>query len=127
MKKAVKIISLALVVVIVGAMLASCSKMLSGTNSSSASVLGMGGKSSYTFSGNNVTLTITLDLSVLGSSTSEYKGKYEITKAADGTENITFTFEGDGSSFSGTYSFEEGTTESGAKTIIVGGSTFTKQ
>ena len=127
MKNAIRIISIALVIVIVGVMLVSCSKMLMGTYSSSASVLGLaGGKMSYTFSGSNVTITITTE--ILGStSTSEYKGTYEITKATDGTENITFKFEGDGSSYSGTYSFSEGKTDAGVKTIIIGGSTYTKQ
>ncbi|MBR6052139.1 MAG: hypothetical protein IKP68_13180 [Clostridia bacterium] len=125
MKKAVKIISLALVVVIVGAMLVSCAKMLSGTYSNGigdATVLG--GKSSYTFSGNKVTLTLTI--SVIATSTTEYKGTYEITKAADGTESIKFTFEDDGSSFSGTYSFEEGKNDTGAY-IMIGGSKYYKQ
>ena len=108
MKKAIRIISIALVIIIVGTMLASCSKMLMGTYSGSGSLFGVaGGKISYKFAGNKVTITVTAE--VLGfSKTSEYKGTYEIAKATDGTENITLKFEGDGSSYSGTYSFEDG-------------------
>lgn len=112
MKKAVKIISFALVVVIVGAMLASCSKMLSGTYSGKGSVFGVvGGEISYKFVGSNVTITVTAE--VLGfSKTTEYKGKYEI-KEADGKENITFTFDGDGSKYSGTSTFSDGKDDTG--------------
>lgn len=118
MKKAVKIISLALAVIIVGVMLVSCSKMLSGTYSSSTEFLG--NKSSYKFSGSNVALSIT----ILGASTSTYDGKYEI-KNVDGKQKITFTFEGDGSSFSGTYSFNEGK-DNGGNYIEIDGSRYYK-
>ena len=121
MKKAVKIISLALVVIIVGVMLASCAKTLSGTYTA-GSVLGR----SYTFSGNKVTLTVKLDLSILGSSTSEFKGTYEITKATDGSESITFTFEGDDKTYNGTYSFEQGKDDAGAFIVIAGDKLYKK-
>ena len=125
MKKAVKIMSLALVVIIVGVMLVSCAKTLSGTYSNAVGNTEiLGGKSSYTFSGNNVTISITI--SVIATSTTEYKGTYEITKATDGTENITFNFEGDGSSFSGTYSFAEGKDDTGAF-ISIGGTKYYKK
>lgn len=125
MKKAVKIISLALVVVIVGAMLASCSKMLLGTYSGKGSVFGViGGEISYKFAGSNVTIAVTTE--VLGfSKTTEYKGKYEI-KESDGKETITFTFEGDGSTYNGTSSFAEGKDDTGAY-IMIGGSKYYKQ
>ena len=123
MKKAIRIISIALVIIIVGTMLASCSKMLMGTYSGT----GLLSKQSYTFSGNKVTLTLTVDLSVLGSSTTELKGTYEITKATDGTQSITFTFDDkDGSSYSGTYSFDDGKDDTGAF-IKIGGSTYYKK
>ena len=126
MKKTLRIVSIALVIIIVGTMLASCSKMLMGTYSSSGSVLGLAGaKVSYTFSGSKVTITVTTE--ILGStSTSEYKGTYEIAKATDGTENITLKFEGDGSSYSGTYSFDDGKDDTGAF-IKIGGSTYYKK
>ena len=130
MKKTIKIISITLVIAMLTLVLASCGpKILLGTYTSEGSLGSIAGaKTSYTFSGvKNVTLTSTTTL--LGStSTSEYKGTYELKTAADGTQQITLTFEdSDASSYSGTYTFEQGKTEDGVETIKIGMSTYTKK
>ena len=127
MKKTIRIIAVLVIVAMACAMLASCSKMLFGTYSGEANLAGAAGvKASYKFAGSSVTLTITKSL--LGSSsTSEYKGTYSIDKTEDGAEQITLTFEGDGSSYSGTSSFAEGKNADGKSFIKIGGIEFTKQ
>ena len=126
MKKALRIVSIALVIIIVGAMLASCSKMLMGTYSGSGSLFGVaGGTITYKFSGSSVTTTITAE--ILGfSKTTEYTGKYEIKAAEDGKETITFTYEGDGSSYSGTSSFAQGKNDTGTYIEIDGAKYYKK-
>ncbi|MBQ9510699.1 MAG: hypothetical protein IJR55_03280 [Clostridia bacterium] len=127
MKKIAKIISIMLVLCVAVLALASCAKTLSGTYSSSGSLLGIaGGKTSYTFSGNKVTLTVTTE--ILGSSsTDEYAGTYEIKEATDGTQQITLTFtDSDASSYSGTFSFAEGKDDNGVATVTIGRLTYTK-
>ena len=127
MKKTIRIIAVLVVAVMVCAMLASCSKMLFGTYSGEANLLIAGAKASYKFAGSSVTLTITTSSIIGSSSTSEYKGTYTIDKTEDGAEQITFTFEGDGSSYSGTSSFSEGKNANGKSYIKIGGIEFTKQ
>ncbi|MBQ8419351.1 MAG: hypothetical protein IJY37_03195 [Clostridia bacterium] len=106
MKTMKRVLALALAVVMVFA-LVSCSKKLSGTYSAEVDAIIVGGKTSYTFSGKNVTITLTGN-SILGSKTTEYEGTYEITEAADGTMSITFTFEdAEADKYSKTHSFEE--------------------
>lgn len=127
MKKTIRIIAVLLLVAMACAMLASCSKILFGTYSGEAGLGSLAGaKLTYKFSGTGVKLIITT--SILGSSsTSEYKGKYTIDKAEDGTEQITFTFEGDGSTYSGTSSFSSGKNADGKSFIKIGGVEYTKQ
>lgn len=125
MKKAIRIISIALVIIIVGTMLASCSKMLSGTYTASIGGDLAGLKTSYTFSGNRVTKTTTGSL-IGSSSTTEIKGKYEIKEATDGTQSITFTFESDGSTTTSTETFSEGKDDNGAF-VVIGGVTYYKK
>lgn len=127
MKKAVKIISLALVVVIVGAMLASCSKMLSGTYTVSGDYVVVGTKTSLTFNGNKVTVTNTVT-SIIGSTEpKDYIGTYEIKTGTDGTQTITFTFDEENDNLmKGTHTFEEKTVE-GKKIIVIDKTEFIKK
>ena len=103
----------------------SCGKTLSGTYTAGGDFGGIvGGKTSYTFSGSKVTISVTGSL--LGSSkTTEYKGEYEIIEAEDGTMSIKFTFEdSDAKEYTGTKSFKE---DKDAGTITIGMITYTKQ
>ena len=117
-----RVLALALVCVMVFA-LASCAKKLSGTYTAEAGLGGLvGGKTSYTFSGSKVTVSVTGSL--LGSSkTTEYEGKYEITEADDGSMSITFTFgDADAKQYSGTFNFVDN-----KDSIKIGLLTYTKQ
>ena len=127
MKKAIRIISIALVIIIVGAMLASCSKMLSGTYTATGDLLVVGTKTSLTFSGNKVTVTSTVT-SIIGSTEpKDYKGTYEIKTGTDGTQTITFTFDEDNDNImSGTHTFEEKTVD-GQRIIVIDKTEFTKK
>ena len=106
MKKFVRVLSVALVVVMLCASLASCSKV-SGTYEADLTAFGTGVKVSYDFGAfKKVTMTVTA--SVLGQSeTKTYEGKYEITEKEDDKMEITFTFEdesGDAKTYGGTQS-----------------------
>lgn len=112
--------ALAMVLVMLCGMFAACGSMLAGTYSNSLGGDTIGGKVSYTFSGKKVTISATVSLIV--SSTSEFEGEYEITKAEDGTKNITFTFEdSDASKYSGSFAFDEGKDEENGAYISIGG------
>lgn len=129
MKKTTKILSLAIALLTVAVVISSCAmNVLLGTYTNDAGGTLAGYKVSYTFKvGNKVVVTSTSTL--LGSSkTVEYEGTYKILKATDGTKQIVLTFESeDASSYSGTYSFSEGTAEDGkTPTITIGMSTYTK-
>lgn len=109
-KNIIRVSALALVIVMLTAVLASCGGP-SGTYES-AEVIGSG--LSYTFKGSKVTIKVKL----LGTVTS-FEGKYKI----DG-EEITFTFEDedDGADkYSGTMTFEQGDDY-----IKIGGVKYTK-
>ena len=99
MKKTfVKAMAMALALVTVICLLASCGTKLSGTYEAKA--LGTG--ASFTFKGSSVTIK----LSVIGFSGDGVEGKYEIKD-----DQITFTFESDDSSvkeYNGTFDFEKG-------------------
>lgn len=125
MKKTVRILSLTLAVLMLAATaltLASCSTKLSGTYEGKADLFGFAGASvSYEFSGSKVTVTVTG--SVLGFEKSETKkGTYEIKDKDDGTQTITFTY--DGESSSDTVPFSQ---DKDAKTITIGGITYNKK
>lgn len=122
-KTAIRIISLALVAIMLLSVLCSCATTLSGTYSGKADVFGLAGAEvTYKFSGSKV--TVTSKANVLGfEKTTEYSGTYKIADSDDGKQTITFTFDGDASSFSGTSSFSMDK-ESG--TIKIGGITYTK-
>ena len=127
MTKLTKVLALVLVAAMLCLVLASCGKTLSGTYSAEASLGGLvGGKTSFTFKGSKVILTVTGSNFITGSSTTEYEGTYEITEAEDGTMSITFEFEDnndDTKSFGGTHSFSE---NKDAGTIKIGIITYTK-
>jgi|GEM_PF-867432 len=126
MKKTVKIIALTMVLVMAVVLLASCSKTLSGTYSGEIGFGStIGAKATYKFSGGNVTLTVSGSL--LGTTAStEYKGTYTIEQKDDGTETITFNFDGEDTNYNGTFDFSEGKTDDGKPTIKIGLITYTK-
>ena len=112
-KTIIKIMALALVAVMVCAVLVSCAKTLSGEYMAEGDLLGvLEGKTTYKFSGKNVTITNVSGIFVL-EKTTKYDGTYEIYEE-DGKEYIKFTFEDDdASSYNTTWLFEE--TEEGIK------------
>lgn len=122
MKKTMKWLAVAMAVVMLCMTLVACAKTLSGTYSAELDLAIAGGKTSYTFSGSKVTVSVTNEL--FGKSeTKEYTGKYEITEAEDGSMTIALTFENaDAKSYTGSYSFAE--TETGIK---IGMIEYTKQ
>ena len=124
MKKLTKVIALVVVAAMLCLALASCGKTLSGTYTAGGDIGGLAGaKTSYTFSGSKVTVSVTTTL--LGSqNTTEYEGKYEIEEAKDGSMTIKFTFEdSDAKEYTGEYKFAE---DKDAKTITIGVITYTK-
>lgn len=126
MKIMKKVLAFTLVIAMVFA-LASCGgKKLSGTYTAGGDLLGLaGGKTSYTFSGSNVTVSVTA--TVLGASkTTEYKGTYAITEAADGSMTISMTFE-DSDASEYTISNKVFKEDKEAGTITIGLITYTKQ
>lgn len=118
MKKTARILSLVLTVVLLGALLASCSGKPSGKY----------GTSSYTmeFSGSKVTITTSL----LGATVSA-TGRFEMGKDENGKKTITFDFSNDGNSsilslFNGTQSYNQGKDDNGSY-IEVGGVKYYKK
>lgn len=88
----IKIFALTLVVVLACAVLVSCGKTLSGEYTVSLGDTSIAGtKTTYKFSGKNVTITNVSGL-VGFEKTTTFEGTYEITEE-DGKEYITFTFE----------------------------------
>ena len=103
MKKSIKIVAVAMVVLMLCLSLASCGKTLTGEYESDA---GLFGKTSYEFSGKTVKISYT---SILGTVNS-IEGEYSIDD-----DEITFTFEDvdeekeeDAKKLDGTFTFEEG-------------------
>ena len=129
MKKTMKILTLVMALVLVCCVFASCANTLSGTYSAEAGGALASGKISLTFSGKNVTITTVAGI-VGFTSTSEVEGTYEIAEAADGSQTITITVEGDAEgeakSVLGTQSFSKGKDANGNDTITVGILTLTK-
>jgi hypothetical protein len=109
----IKIFALTLVVVLACAVLVSCGKTLSGEYTASLGDTSIAGtKTTYKFSGKNVTITNVSGLAGFEKTTT-FEGTYEITEE-DGKEYITFTFEDeDASAYSKKSTFEE--TENGIK------------
>lgn len=104
MKKALKVVALAMVAVMLCAVLASCGKTLSGKYSSKE-VLGTG--TTFEFKGSKVTIT----MKAMGVELGSVEGKYSIKD-----DKITLTFEETDDEktkeelkkYSGTFDFEQG-------------------
>lgn len=113
----VKALALALALVTVVCLLASCGKTISGTYAAdvgSTSIIG--GSATYKFSGSKVTISVTAGIAGFEKTTA-FEGKYEINE-----DQITFTFEdSDAGKYNGTQSFEKGDDY-----IKIGGVTYTK-
>ena len=98
MKKSVRILALAMALLMVTFVFASCGKTLKGTYS--AEIAGTGVE--MTFEGKNVTIALKLLGAELGSSTGTYKIE---------DDKITLTFDSDNDkvkAYNGTFDFEEG-------------------
>ena len=108
MKKSIRIIALAMVVVMACLAFAACGKKLSGKYTSDAGILG---ETTYTFKGSKVEISYK---SLLGTVTT-VEGEYEI----DGDEiTITLADDEDGSDkLGGTFAFEE--TDNGIKIGVI--------
>lgn len=109
MKKSIRILAVALALLMVMVVFASCAKTISGTYEAEVDG-GILGKytATYEFSGKNVTVTRVVS-TLLGSDTATLEGTYEITEKDDGTMEITLNFEtSDDHVKSGTFAFEEG-------------------
>lgn len=105
-KTLVRVLSLALLTVMLVTVLASCGG-LSGDYVGEIEVAGQKISVTYSFSGDDV--TITTKTTILGQVNTETKeATYEITENDDGTKEITFTMEIDGKEESNTVTFEEG-------------------
>ena len=112
MKKTVlKVVALMLVAVVACMALVSCSKKLSGSYKGEINALVASYEVVYEFKGNKVTATRQVS-SILGNSDPVViEGEYEITEAADGDLQITFTYPSDNKDEvikGGTFDFEEG-------------------
>lgn len=123
-KKSVRIFALALALVTVVAVLASCGgTKLSGTYEGKADLFGIaGGSVTYKFSGSDVTITSTGKILTV-EKTETKKATYEIKEKDDGSMTITFTYKDDGEK-SETLSFKQ---DKENKTITIGGVTYTKK
>ena len=107
-KTIIRIVALSLVAIMVCVALASCGKTLSGTYSNKIDVFGVSSTETvYKFSGKKVTIEVTAGVAGF-ESTVDFEGTYKIED-----DKITFTFEGDGSEYSGTVPFEK--TDDGIK------------
>ena len=109
MKKSVRILAVALALLMVTFVFASCSKTISGTYEAEIDITIMKYTATYEFSGSKVSIT-KKTTTILGTvDTVEFEGTYEITENDDGTMEITFDIEnGDDQIKSGTFAFEEG-------------------
>ena len=109
MKKSVRILAVALALLMVTFVFASCGKTISGTYEAEIDITIMKYTATYEFSGSKVSIT-KKTTTILGTvDTVEFEGTYEITENDDGTMEITFDIEnGDDQIKSGTFAFEEG-------------------
>lgn len=119
-----KIIAIILVLAMTALVLTSCATVLTGEYVGKASLFGiMGAEVTYKFIGNRVTVMTKASIAGFEKET-VYKGTYKIEKGDDGKQTITFTYEGDGSNYSGSQSFSQ---DKSAKTITIGGVTYNKK
>ena len=105
MKKTARMLSLVLVVVMLGAILVSCSGKPSGTYGTDTYKLN--------FSDSKVTIATTI-----GSFSTSITGKFEMGKDGQGNKTITFDFSDDGNNallslFNGTCSYNQGKDDNG--------------
>ena len=102
-----KIVTLALIVVMLVGSFAGCGKSLSGSYESKVEFLGQSWNVTYTFSGKKVKAES--KVTILGNvETKSGNGTYEIVENADGSMEITFDFEEESDLFKdGTYTFTE--------------------
>ena len=109
MKKTVRILAVAMALLMVTLVFASCGKTLKGTYKAEFGVGGLAGyTATYTFSGSKVEITKTGTL-VGMSNTTTMTGTYEITEKDDGSMEITITLDSEDDDIkSGTFTFEEG-------------------
>ena len=126
MKKFVKIIAVALVLVTFAGLLASCGKTLNGTYVMKATDIDLGdlgsNKTTLKFSGNKITVTTTTV--VFGQeSTTTQEGTYKLEKGEDGNWKITTTYKEDGKEQTASVPFEE--LDNGD--IKIAGTTYTKE
>ena len=121
-KSCIKILALTLVVAMACVLLVSCGKTISGEYVLEAGDTDIiGGKTTYKFSGKNVTITVVTGIAGYEKTTT-FDGTYEITEE-DGKEYITFTFEDDdAAAYSKKSTFEK--TDDGIK---IGGVELTKK
>ncbi len=129
MKRVFRLTTLVLAFLIVAAFFAGCgqTKTLSGTYTNGIDLTIVGTKVSYTFKGNNVTVTSTT--TVFGNErTASWEGTYEIAENEDGTESITFEFkDDDASDYKGKFAFSKGEDAEGNEIIKIGLSQLTKK
>ena len=119
-----KIIALTLVLAMVSLVFTSCGTILIGEYGGKSSFFGLAGAEvTYKFVGNKVTVTTKANVVGFEKETT-YKGTYKIATDDDGKQTITFTYEGDGSNYSGSQSFSQ---DKSAKTITIGGVTYNKK
>ena len=103
-----KVLTLALVTMLLACSLAACGKSVSGSYESEIEIFGQSWKVTYTFSGKKVEAES--KVTILGNVENKTSnGTYEIAEAADGSLEITFDFEEESDLFKdGTYTFTEG-------------------
>ena len=110
MKRSVRILAVALALLMVTFVFASCGKTIKGTYEAEIDG-GLLGKytATYEFSGSKVTVTRKTTNILQQVETKTYNGTYEITENDDGTMEITFNLEnGDDAIKSETLTFEQG-------------------
>ena len=102
-----KIVTTALVMVMLVCSMAACGKSLSGSYESEVELLGQSWNVTYTFKGKNVEAVS--KVTILGNvQNTTSTGTYELVENADGTMEITIDFENETDLFKdGTFTFEE--------------------
>ena len=102
-----KIVTTALVMVMLVCSMAACGKSLSGSYGSEIELFGQSWNVTYTFKGKNVEAVS--KVTILGNvQNTTSNGTYELVENADGTMEITIDFENETDLFKdGTFTFEE--------------------
>ena len=109
MKKSVKLLSMALVVVMLCLAFTACGKTLSGEYEAEINLGIVSYTATYEFNGNKVTITKDVDAIINDPEPVEFTGTYEITEEKDGDLKIKLTLDGDAQDEhikAGTYSLE---------------------